>query len=849
VQDNSGSTKNIFDAIDESIAEGEVTEFVFGEEPEEAKDPSDAVVFNFGREPESTEKKENGTAKKAPEGAKTGLRFDDSVEPRRVEFSVPDRFKVDERYNLPTGTEEAPRIITTYVPRFTDASRTYRMRDDTSARRDSSVRAEERHEDATREFEGDIDPTAEIDEGAVGASAVIVSKQAGDEPHTSASTVFKFDDGEPVPARASSGAPARNDAAEKPAEVSEPKREEPTAEPRAYTIPDPEDSSLSVSKPTAMGLASYSSVPEVAPAGIGDPLVKRRGVREYDSISKRDGFKERFLDKILSLKVRFFAALAIALFALVFECMIAFGVDLAVVLGITSIPGAMAILDLHFVIALYLLTLPETVGAISALVRKKVTAELYLTCGLVVIIAYTAVIVASAPVSYPLFGFLFSVYALSAVGASYFKASSEFTAFKRVSENGEKIAADTKLTRTLERENVALDGRVEEYRSRTARTFRTLFVSDFFNRASLTYGRNSALGIIMGCSLGIALVTGVIAYFIPGGWDSAASAFALVFLLACPALSILLSKIPLYHAEKEIDRERSAVIGEQALLEFAAADVMTFTDTEVFGSEDVSLQRINVNGHNDNLSKALRQMSALFMRVGGPLDALFSNALDRKCSPASEVQLFDEGIVGTVEGTRVYAGTREFMLENGIKILSDTGELFERTSDSTKVMYAAENGEAYAKFYIRYSFSEEFSMLLPVLDDYGITPLVYTRDPNVSRRLLMTLTAGVDKIRVMKKTDLSVSDDVKYKSVSCSLVSTGDRTNVINSILIAKKFASLENRLQVFELISTAVGGVLAAVLSIGGMALVPSVALAAWHVIWCGALYFISKKSIHLDE
>ena len=113
----------------------------------------------------------------------------------------------------------------------------------------------------------------------------------------------------------------------------------------------------------------------------------------------------------------------------------------------------------------------------------------------------------------------------------------------------------------------------------------------------------------------------------------------------------------------------------------------------------------------------------------------------------------------------------------------------------------------------------------------------------------MTLTAGSDKIRVMKKNDLCASDDVKYQSVSSSLVSLGNRSNIINSILISKKFASLENRFRVSELIAMAVGGVLAAVLSIGGMTLVPSVALAAWHVIWCAVFYFISKKSLRLDE
>ena len=320
-----------------------------------------------------------------------------------------------------------------------------------------------------------------------------------------------------------------------------------------------------------------------------------------------------------------------------------------------------------------------------------------------------------------------------------------------------------------------------------------------------------------------------------------------MFLLGCPAFSILLNRLPSYHAQLEIDKQKSAIIGETAMMDFAATDVITFEDTEVFGSEDVSLQRINVNGHNDNLAKALRQMSALFMRVGGPLDALFSNSLDRKCSPAENVQIFDDGIIGVVDGGTVFAGNLDFMKKNGIKILPETDGFFERKSDTTKIMYAAENGEAYAKFYIRYSFSEEFSMLLPILDDYGITPLVYTRDPNVSRELLVTLTAGVDKIRVMKRS--AVPSEVRYKSVSASLVSVGDRSNAINSVLIAKKYASTVNRFKISEIISMAVGGVLAAVLTIGGMTLVPSVALGAWHAIWCFACYFISKKCMRFDN
>ena len=135
-------------------------------------------------------------------------------------------------------------------------------------------------------------------------------------------------------------------------------------------------------------------------------------------------------------------------------------------------------------------------------------------------------------------------------------------------------------------------------------------------------------------------------------------------------------------------------------------------------------------------------------------------------------------------------------------------------------------------------------MLLPALEDNGITPLVYTRDPNITDELIITLTAGADKIRVLKKCDTNADDGVIYNSVGAGLVTVGDKNNAINSILVAKKYIGLKSRLGMSELISMAVGGVMAAVLSLGGMTLVPTVVLAAWQAGWCIALSVIAKRS-----
>ena len=106
-------------------------------------------------------------------------------------------------------------------------------------------------------------------------------------------------------------------------------------------------------------------------------------------------------------------------------------------------------------------------------------------------------------------------------------------------------------------------------------------------------------------------------------------------------------------------------------------------------------------------------------------------------------------------------------------------------------------------------------MLLPMLDDAGIKSLVYTRDPNLTDEVFKNLTAGVDKIRVIKKTASPEADDPLYRRVCAGMVTHGDKSNAINMILGAKKYVKLQSRLSTFELISMIVGAVFAAVVSI----------------------------------
>jgi hypothetical protein len=165
-------------------------------------------------------------------------------------------------------------------------------------------------------------------------------------------------------------------------------------------------------------------------------------------------------------------------------------------------------------------------------------------------------------------------------------------------------------------------------------------------------------------------------------------------------------------------------------------------------------------------------------------------------------------------------------------------------------MYAAEGDEVYAKFYIRYSFSEEFTMLLPTLKEEKIVPLIYTRDPNISNELLRTLSAGADCMRVMKRLVPGSDEDKLYRRVSAGIVTGGDKINAINVVLLTKKYKRFSERLAKSEIWAMGAGLVVSVVLSLAGVLtnpwLLPLAVL--WQLGWCLVLHLSGRKTFFSD-
>lgn len=832
MQDNKIDIEKIIESINkkaESASEPTDIGLVFEvESPEEANEPAPEAP----KEPKAEEPKSEAPLVKE-------------------EFSVPDAFSVSEEYNTPQGEDYSNHIHMTYVPRFTDASEKYRMRDGNAPVTPTAEAPRKPAVETDDEPKSGIDPTAETTDVEVEGAVVVDMTRPTPEDSSDMLNVYKF--AEEVEA-AEPEEPERTVEDEREeieslldtptrGEEEEPTSEnEPEAPPKKnaedYELPDPD---IEIKKEEKKQEEANEPTPDA-------PKVKK-GIllTEYTLAQQRDSFVQRFLDTLISQRIRLFASLAFSILLLGFEISAALGVFADRIFGIPVTSMAVGIIDLLLAGCTLALALPEALNAVRRLFSGRLLPSVSIITSYVILAVYYLVVFAMGGVTdYPLFGFIYSISACVAIISSAYRSATDFEAFKLISKTDDMQVAKQNLTRDIPCENIVLDGLVDEYKSYTVRARSCTFINDFVRASGRIANQNKHVAVILGVSFGVSVISAVIAFFAFGGLLSAISTFAIVNMLGAPAFMLMSHSASYYDSQKTLMQSDSCACGELAYYDLAKSNVIVFDDVDIFGPDDVNLKRYVFLGEGDSIDGTLRQMCSLFSVVGGPLGALFTNALDNRITTkrASNPEIEEDGLSGDVGTHRVSAGTAAYMIRHGVEI--PEGVPSDNKLDTTKIIYASEDGRLSAKFYVRYSFSEEFTMVLPLLKKEGIVPLIYTRDPNINDELLKLLTTGIDSMRVMKlSTPVSSDESEKSRGESATVVTAGDKMDVAGIVLHSKKHARFSDRLGSSEVYASAVGSVLAVLLSFFGMLSVPAFVFSVWQISWCFVMRIAGRRAL----
>ena len=140
-------------------------------------------------------------------------------------------------------------------------------------------------------------------------------------------------------------------------------------------------------------------------------------------------------------------------------------------------------------------------------------------------------------------------------------------------------------------------------------------------------------------------------------------------------------------------------------------------------------------------------------------------------------------------------------------------------------------------------------MILPSLREAGITPLVYTRDPNITNELLKALTLGGANIRVMKKYNTKDEDAPLYSRLDGGIVTMGDKMDMLNMILLCKRYRKFTLRTEHLLSVATLAGVLLGGAISLLLSPTLPVWVYLLWHCAWVGASAILARATFHLPK
>ncbi len=613
---------------------------------------------------------------------------------------------------------------------------------------------------------------------------------------------------------------------EQPSSAEEKEKSEEKVDLSSYVLPDPE-MPKEAEKP-----ASLEFVP------MAHPVKKVSRTFEYVTTDDSNRYKNRFLDKILSLRVRLFTALLLTVLFAVGTLLSACGKDLAAILGFGDYAHWLPLVDLQGAVCLLLLALPETVLRVREAIAKKFVFSMCYPVLFLLTVVFDVFAIVKAETEYPLFAAFFGLATLVMILCRYWNLKSAFASFLIVSSGEEKTVVERVNTADFDKETLALDGAIDEYRSAMAKFHKTDFVSDFQKHLHTPEGHDARTVLALFVALGLTLVGSIVAAILGG--DGALSMFycATLAFYFLPLAAFAVFEWPFRLASMQTEKDKGAILGTAAALSYADVDVLTFADTEVFEKDDIKIQHVRLFG-DATYNDVFRDMTALFATVGGTLYQLFSEALDRTVSQAAEPLAEKNGISGKIDGVKVLAGTAAYLRKNGVSLPDEE----ENVALTNRVMYAVKNGVVTAQFLISYSMSEGFSMLMPHLRKAHVIPLIYTRDPNLDNELFTALMREEGAVRVIKET-LPEEKEAVLPSFSAGMVTLGGKSVAISMLLLAKKLSKFfRTAANVFGYAFIATP-LLSVGLTLGHVkAPVVTLILAVWQVLSCGVFAFFSTR------
>lgn len=284
--------------------------------------------------------------------------------------------------------------------------------------------------------------------------------------------------------------------------------------------------------------------------------------------------------------------------------------------------------------------------------------------------------------------------------------------------------------------------------------------------------------------LAAGVIVGVVAGFVAKGEYGSAGAYVgfSVFtgcVAICSAVSLMLVvNLPMEKASKKNSELQGALLGYDAVEEFADTNSVLIDAAQLFPQGSVTLSAIKVFS-DTRIDEAIVEAASLTNQSGSILKNMFYDIIAGKTELLDPVEsyIFEDsmGLCGWINNKRVLLGSRELMINHSIEEVPSAAKEQEYTRGGRSAVYLSISGELSAMFIVEISPSLEVKRALTELSKQGVYTVIKTVDSLISINLISELY-GVSSeyfkllpFRLYEKYEETVSYEPKVKATAaCS---------------------------------------------------------------------------------
>lgn len=491
------------------------------------------------------------------------------------------------------------------------------------------------------------------------------------------------------------------------------------------------------------------------------------------------------------------------------------------------------LVDIQLLLISVLLALPAMADGFLSVFKGKVSRNTPALFAVLVAIVHAVFLMVTGATEYPLFGSVAALFVMMTAIADFLEAKRIHRTFRICGRHGEKLVAERLGDDSAEAEafREQLSGTPKFYSVCKAN-----FVESFFRRVQSRSKADHSHGVTVLLSLLFAAGFAGYSYWKSAELLTAVNRFAMMAMMALPMSGIFTVVLPFSHLSKKAAKKSAAIISAKTADEYAAADVVSFTDKEIFPPRSVKINTIRTYGQT-RIDKAILYGAMIFQKLGGPLSYVFKKTISGVCEEIPEdfdfLEITADGMCAKIDGLDVFVGNKNYLLSYDFGYTKDDiDDGFEARAG--KIMYMVINSELAAKFYIRYSISKRFKKTVFTLFKSGICPAVKTCDPNIDSDLFRSLLQN-DKIPAgIVKTCEAMKDAPGAETSESGVVCTSTIANLLHVFSLCDSLKHLSRANVVIKLLSLLLGvGIVVFFFFIEDLARITGLFVLLYQILW----------------